>query len=89
MVQMDIPYFSAFTDSDSLFAGLSSTPFADCVTPTYPDVVARIQQLSETDLTRQIEVIRGAFNTSIADHSEGTLSITLEQTELTPENIIP
>ncbi|ODH02060.1 Lanthionine synthetase C family protein [Nostoc sp. KVJ20] len=89
MVQMDIPYFSAFTDSDRLFAGLSSTPFTDCMTPTYPDVIARIQQLSETDLKRQIEVIRGAFNTSIADSSEGTLSINPEQTEPIYENITP
>ncbi|UKO95911.1 type 2 lanthipeptide synthetase LanM family protein [Nostoc sp. UHCC 0870] len=90
MVQMDIPYFSTFTDSDSLFAGLSSVPFVDCIIPTYPEVVSRIKKLCETDLKRQIEVIRGAFNTSIiANHSEGTLAINLAQTEPNPENITP
>ncbi|KYC43072.1 Lanthionine synthetase C family protein [Scytonema hofmannii PCC 7110] len=89
MVQMDIPYFSAFTDSNQLFAGLSTVSFADCMAPTYPDVVTRIQQLSETDLTRQIEVIRGAFDTSIGNDLEGTLSVSLGQPESTPENITP
>ncbi|MBD2207954.1 type 2 lantipeptide synthetase LanM [Calothrix sp. FACHB-1219] len=87
MLQMDIPYFSAFTDGEAVFPGLSSVSVIDCLMSTFPRAVARIKALDETDLNRQIEVIRGAFNSSIIKPFADTLAASVEKTQSTAVNL--
>ncbi|MBD2299663.1 type 2 lanthipeptide synthetase LanM family protein [Nostoc sp. FACHB-190] len=86
-LQMDIPYFSAITDSEQIFSGLSSVPFADCLMSTFPQVIARINELSDNDLSRQIEVIRGAFNSSIVNPLEESFAASVETPQATALNL--
>ncbi|MCF4965710.1 type 2 lanthipeptide synthetase LanM family protein [Nostoc sp. CMAA1605] len=88
MLQMDIPYFSAFTDSECVLSGLSSVPITDCLMPTLPRAIAQIKALDETDLSRQIEVIRGAFNSSIIKPFTDNLTTNAENTQLIGGNLI-
>jgi type 2 lantibiotic biosynthesis protein LanM len=67
--QLDIPLFTARSDSDALTIPLEG----DCATaphqtiercfkqPTHSHVISRFQQLSKTDLAQQISFIRGAL----------------------------
>ncbi len=87
MAQMDVPYFTTFSDSHQLFAGLSNIPLVNSLKNSYLDVLARLQQLSEKDLVRQIEVIRGSFCAKTTNNSDGILSDVLEQTDLSLESI--
>ncbi|WP_242046625.1 type 2 lanthipeptide synthetase LanM family protein [Cylindrospermum sp. FACHB-282] len=89
MAQMDIPYLSAFTDQGELFGGLSSIPFADCLIPSYPEVLTKLQTLSQEDLTLQIEVIRATFSASVANNLEGALSNCVAVTKPSPQNTAP
>ncbi|MHC5732580.1 MAG: hypothetical protein ACYTXY_52710, partial [Nostoc sp.] len=49
--------------------------------------VNRLQQLSEKDLVRQIEIIRSSFYAKTTNNSDGILSDVLEQTGLSLESV--
>ncbi|MHC5829471.1 MAG: hypothetical protein ACYT04_79520, partial [Nostoc sp.] len=87
MAQMDVPYFTTFSDSHQLFAGFSNIPLVNSLKNSYLDVVNRLQQLSEKDLVRQIEIIRSSFYAKTTNNSDGILSDVLEQTGLSLESV--
>jgi type 2 lantibiotic biosynthesis protein LanM len=64
--QLDIPYFSAFVDSDALTLepGVFIANYfkASC----YSQMLARLQKLSEADLARQLEIIQLVFQARVA-----------------------
>ncbi|MFB2920440.1 type 2 lanthipeptide synthetase LanM family protein [Aerosakkonema funiforme] len=66
MEQLDIPYFAAYTNSKAITVGLDR-PIEDYFkAPSYQDVVNLLQNLNETDLTQQIEIIKGSFYARLA-----------------------
>ncbi|MEH2323611.1 MAG: type 2 lanthipeptide synthetase LanM family protein [Nostoc sp.] len=87
MAQMDVPYFTTFSDSHQLFTGFSNIPLLNSLKNSYLDVVNRLQQLSEEDSVRQIEIIRGSFYAKTINKSDGILSNVVEQTGLSLEGI--
>jgi type 2 lantibiotic biosynthesis protein LanM len=66
MEQLDVPYFGAYTNSDALTFGLEQPVARYFKEPSYHQVIARIQQLNETDLAQQIVIIQGSFYAKIA-----------------------
>ncbi|MEH1875144.1 type 2 lanthipeptide synthetase LanM family protein [Nostoc sp.] len=87
IAQMDVPYFTTFSDSHQLFTGLSNIPLLNSLKNSYLDVVNRLQQLSEKDLVRQIEIIRSSFYAKTINKSDGIVSDIVEQTGLSLEGI--
>ncbi|MDJ0594891.1 MAG: type 2 lanthipeptide synthetase LanM family protein [Pleurocapsa sp. MO_226.B13] len=66
MEQLDIPFLTARANSDALaLKGISVIPqyFKQ---PSYQQVREQLQALDETDLTRQVAIIRGAFYARVA-----------------------
>jgi type 2 lantibiotic biosynthesis protein LanM len=71
MEQLDIPYFAAKSDGVALTVGVDR-PLEDYLTkPSYSQVISRLQKLDETDRTRQVAIIRGAFHARVV-RSHGT-----------------
>ncbi len=65
MEQLDIPYFAANANSIALTVGVEQ-PLEDYLTePSYNQVISRLQKLDETDLARQVAIIRGAFHARV------------------------
>lgn len=56
--QLDIPYFTAYSDSDALFVSPNQTIEKFLGQPSYDDVISRLQQLNDADLAKQISIIR-------------------------------
>ncbi len=61
MEQLDIPYFAAYPNSDTLSVGLEKPIEHYFQEPSYQQVLTQIQNLNETDLAQQIEIIKGSF----------------------------
>lgn len=62
--QGDIPFFTARVDSDMLFANQA---IASCLhQPSFDLLLKRVEQLSDSDLRGQIELIRHALRTHVA-----------------------
>lgn len=66
MEQLDIPYFAANSNSVTLTVGVEQ-PLENYLTESsYSQIISRLQKLDETDLTRQVAIIRGAFHARVA-----------------------
>ncbi|MUG97843.1 type 2 lantipeptide synthetase LanM [Scytonema sp. UIC 10036] len=59
--QLDIPYFTAYSDSDELKLPSHQVIQRFVNQSSYQDVIIRLQQLNNRDLTRQISVIKAAL----------------------------
>jgi len=71
MEQLDIPYFAANSDSNALTVGVDR-PIPHFLTePSHTQVICRLQRFDETDLARQVAIIRGTFYARVA-RSPGT-----------------
>ena len=66
MEQSDIPYFAAKSDSDALTVGLEQSLLGYFKAPCYDQAVSRLLKLEETDLIRQVAIIRGSFSARAA-----------------------
>ena len=69
MEQLDIPFFTANTNSDALeLKNIQAIPqyFKQ---PSYQEVVAQFQALDETNLAQQVAIIQGAFSVRVAQSS--------------------
>jgi len=64
--QMDIPYFTAYSDSDALSVSSDETIEQCFAQPSYNQVIARLQRLSDEDLAQQIAIIRSSFYSMVA-----------------------
>ncbi len=77
MEQLDIPYFSACPGSDELvLPGESIAKYFQ--EPSYKTVQTQLENLSEADLARQVEIIKGCF------YAQGK-SVNLQVDSITPE----
>jgi type 2 lantibiotic biosynthesis protein LanM len=64
--QLDIPHFGCRSDSASLTAGVTQ-PLGDYFRePSYRECTSRLARLSEADLTRQLDMIRGSMYCKVA-----------------------
>jgi len=64
--QMDIPYFTAYSDSDALWISSNET-IEQCFTqPSYNQVIARLQRLGDLYLAQQIAIIRSSLYSMVA-----------------------
>lgn len=70
--RMDIPYFAAQANSESLTDGVESTVEHYFKTASYQQVIERFHNLSEIDLSQQIAIIQGTFHARIARPSNAT-----------------
>ncbi|HEY9300852.1 MAG TPA: type 2 lanthipeptide synthetase LanM family protein, partial [Phormidium sp.] len=61
MEQMDIPYFAAYPDSQALTIGVDQPIEEYFKESSYQEVISQLQALDETNLTQQIEIIKGSF----------------------------
>lgn len=60
--QMDIPFFTAYSDSRSLKLSSAQEPNVDFFQESaYESFVSRIEKLDNEDLLKQIKIIKGAF----------------------------
>ena len=59
--QLDIPYFTANSSSDSLTVGWDLTITGYFQKPSYSDALDNLQQLNQQNLTQQIFLIRSSF----------------------------
>ncbi len=66
MEQLDIPYFGANTESDSLTVGLETPLEQYFKEPSYNKLIARLQKLNQTDLAQQVTIIKDAFYARVA-----------------------
>jgi type 2 lantibiotic biosynthesis protein LanM len=64
--QMDIPYFTADSDSDALWVSSNETIEQCFAQPSYNQVIARLQRLSDEDLAQQIAIIRSSLYSMVA-----------------------
>lgn len=61
MEQLDIPYFAAYPNSYDLTIGVGQPIERYFKAPSYQQVLTQLQNLDETDLGQQIEIIKGSF----------------------------
>ncbi|MEG3860873.1 type 2 lanthipeptide synthetase LanM family protein, partial [Microcoleus sp. herbarium12] len=71
MEQLDIPYFAADSDSNALTIGVDRPIQHFLTEPSHTQVISRLQKFDETDLARQVAMIRGTFYARVA-RSPGT-----------------
>ena len=64
--QLDIPYFGANSDSDTLTVGLKQPLEGYFKTSSYSQALSQLQKLDETDLARQVVIILGSFYARVA-----------------------
>lgn len=69
LLQGDLPFFTARADSDVLFADRA---IASCLhQPSFDLLLKRVAQLSESDLRRQVRLIRQALSTDVPSLMRG------------------
>ena len=64
--QMDIPYFTAYSDSDALSVSSDETIEQCFAQPSYNQVIARLQRLGDLYLAQQIAIIRSSLYSMVA-----------------------
>lgn len=64
--QLDIPYFTTYSDRDALVISPEETIERSFHEPSYKLVISRLQQLSAQDLIQQISIIRGSLYSLVA-----------------------
>ena len=77
---LDIPYFTAYSDSDTLAVSPGQTVEKFLAQPSYNDVIARLQQLDDGDLAQQINIIQDSLH--LRNASEAHNSLPLESADL-------
>lgn len=70
IAQLDIPYFSVATTSDTLPLGQDQTIPEYFQAPCYSQVLTRLQKLDEIDLRQQLGIIQLAFYARVARTQE-------------------
>ncbi|HEY9851553.1 MAG TPA: type 2 lanthipeptide synthetase LanM family protein [Leptolyngbyaceae cyanobacterium] len=82
MEQMDIPYFAAYPNSKDISFGLEE-PIEEYFRETsYREVLTQLQNLNETDLAEQVEIIKGSFYARIVRNSASQKNLSLKQSIL-------
>jgi type 2 lantibiotic biosynthesis protein LanM len=69
MEQLDIPFFTASAASDDLSVAPHQTIEGYFQQPSYQQVSSQIQDLNETDLSRQLAIIQSSFYAKVAQTS--------------------
>ena len=69
MEQLDIPFFTASAASNALSVGKNQAIEHYFRQPSYQQVLSQLQAFDETDLTRQVAIIQGAFDAKMAQTS--------------------
>lgn len=85
--QLDIPYFTAYSDSDALIINPDQTVEEFLQRPSYDDVISRLQQLNDTDLAQQTSIIHGSLYSCLT--SEYLDSLPLQSTDPCPDTVAP
>lgn len=95
--QLDIPYFTAYSDSEAIAINSKQKIEEFLNRPSYDDVISRIRQLDDADLEQQISIIRGSLYSRLTKDelnlsSPGTListdiPVSLSQTEILEQAI--
>ncbi|MEH1992173.1 type 2 lanthipeptide synthetase LanM family protein [Nostoc sp.] len=85
--QLDIPYFTAYSDSDALIVSPDQTIEKFLAQPSYDDVISRLQQFNDTGLAQQISFIRGSLYSCMK--SETHNSLPLESVEVCLDALAP
>jgi type 2 lantibiotic biosynthesis protein LanM len=85
--QLDIPFFTAYSNSDALNLSENRSVEKFLDRPSYQDTLARIQQLNEIDLAEQIKIIRGSLYASVEGDRDRVLP--LADTDLDLNTIRP
>ncbi|MDZ8089202.1 MAG: type 2 lanthipeptide synthetase LanM family protein [Nostoc sp. DedQUE12b] len=80
MEQLDIPYFSACPGSDELVLEPGESLAEYFQEPSYKTVQTQLENLSEADLARQVEIIKGCF------YAEGK-AVNLERDSITLDSV--
>ncbi|HAJ59734.1 MAG TPA: hypothetical protein DCP31_11060 [Cyanobacteria bacterium UBA8543] len=83
MEQLDIPYFAANSNSVALTVGVEQPLEHYLTEPSYSQVISQLQKLDETDLARQVAIIRGAFHARVARTAASSSALRSHTTEQT------
>jgi type 2 lantibiotic biosynthesis protein LanM len=87
--KMDIPYFSTFSDSDTLPIGLNKEVKQFFREPSYLGVINRLQKLNQQDLANQISIIRTSLCLRFYNKADKiSLSENIDKKVLNPDYII-
>jgi type 2 lantibiotic biosynthesis protein LanM len=78
--QLDIPYFTAYSDSDAIALNPEQTVEKFLNRPSYEDVISRLRQLNDTDLAQQISIIQGSLYSCLT--SEHLDSLPLQSADM-------
>lgn len=89
MEQLDIPYFSACAGSDELVLAPGESIAEYFQEPSYKTVQTQLENLSETDLARQVEIIKGCFYAEGKTVKLQVKSRTLDSVKSQSDNLIP
>jgi lantibiotic modifying enzyme len=80
MEQLDIPYFSACPGSDELVFEPGESIGEYFQEPSYKTVQTQLENLSEADLARQVEIIKGCF------YAQGK-AVNLQGDSISPDSV--
>ncbi|MFB2833234.1 type 2 lanthipeptide synthetase LanM family protein [Floridanema evergladense] len=87
MEQMDIPYFAAYPDSQTLTIGIDKPIEQYFKQSSYQEVISQIQTLNETNLAQQIEIIKGSFYARVIRNHLSNNPITANLSTLVPTDL--
>ncbi|RUT06003.1 type 2 lantibiotic biosynthesis protein [Dulcicalothrix desertica PCC 7102] len=92
MLQLDIPYFIACSNSDDLTIKLDKPIKGYFKEPSYGQVISRLQKLNKIDLNLQVSIIQGTFSAMIAnlsanEYSETEKKLTLDSVDYSNCNV--
>ncbi|MEG4048326.1 type 2 lanthipeptide synthetase LanM family protein [Microcoleus sp. Pol17_C1] len=89
MEQLDIPYFSACPGNDKLVLELGESIAEYFQEPSYKTVQTQLENLSETDLARQVEIIKGCFYAEGKTVNLQAKSRNLDSVETQSDSFVP
>ncbi|MBE9224926.1 type 2 lantipeptide synthetase LanM family protein [Phormidium sp. LEGE 05292] len=87
MEQMDIPYFAAYPDSQDLTIGLEQPIEQYFKKSSYHEVISQLQNLNETNLAQQIEIIKGSFYARVVRNNLSNNPIITNLSTLVPTDL--
>lgn len=85
--QLDIPYFTAYSDSNVIDISSEQTINKFLSSSSYDDVIAHLRQMDDADLAKQISLIRGSLYSCLTN--EQLNSLPLENPNLYMDIVAP
>ncbi|MBO3458664.1 MAG: type 2 lantipeptide synthetase LanM family protein [Aetokthonos hydrillicola CCALA 1050] len=85
--QLDIPYISAYSDSDTVTINSEDILENFLNKPSYEDVISRLQHFNDDDLATQVSIIQGSLYSDRLEEAPNVLTLDSSREVITSEAV--